>query len=182
MGIIIWLVDIKYNNVLLFLSDADPYMVKAGTVLKNIYTKKIHVICCAHGLHRIAEEIRGQFGTVDELISNKKKIFRKAPYHDELFKSEAPGIKLAPEPVITRWGSWIEGVIYYCEHFRTIRYVVSCIDENDSNSIKKAKLCIVKLGLEADLAYIKSNFGILTKALYRTANKKCIIVWFTWCG
>ena len=52
-------------------------MMKAGTVLKNIYTKMIHVTCCAHGLHRIAEEIRGQFGTVNELISNMKKIFRK---------------------------------------------------------------------------------------------------------
>jgi len=79
MGII-WPGDIQYNNVLLFLSDAAPYMVKAGTVLKNIYKKMIHVTCCARGLHRIAEEIRGQFGAVDELISNMKKIFRKAPY------------------------------------------------------------------------------------------------------
>lgn len=67
-------------------------MVKAGTVLKNIYTKMIHVTCCAHGLHRIVEEIRGHFGTVDELIFNMKKIFRKAPYRVEMFKSEAPDI------------------------------------------------------------------------------------------
>jgi len=170
MGII-WPGDIQYNNVLLFLSDAAPYMVKAGTVLKNIYTKMIHVTCCAHGLHRIAEEIRGQFGTVDELISNMKKIFRKAPYRVEIFKSEAPGIKLPPEPVITRWGSWIEAAIYYCEHFRTIRHVVSCLDENDADSIKKAKLCIVKSGLEADLAFIKSNFEVLTKAIIELQTK-----------
>jgi hypothetical protein len=56
---IIWPGDIKCNYVLLFLSDAAPYMVKAATVLKNIYTRIIHVTCCAHGLHRIAEEIRG---------------------------------------------------------------------------------------------------------------------------
>jgi len=170
MGII-WPGDIKYNNVLLFLSDAAPYMVKAGTVLQNIYTKMIHVTCCAHGLRRIAEEIRGQFGTVDELISNMKKIFGKAPYRLQMFKSEAPGIKLPPEPVITRWGSWIEAAIYYCEHFRTIRHVVSCLDENDADSVKKAKPCIIKSGLEADLACIKSNFEVLTKAITKLPTK-----------
>jgi len=88
-----------------------------------------------------------------------------------MFKSEAPGIKLPSEPVITRWGSWIEAAIYYCEHFRTIRHVVSCLVENDADSIKKAKLCIVKSGLEADLAYIKSNFEVLTKAIIELQTK-----------
>lgn len=100
-----------------------------------------------------------------------KKIFRKAPYRVEMFKSEAPGIKLPPEPVITRWGSWIEAAIYYCGHFRTIRHVVSCLDENDADSIKKAKLCIIKSGLEANLAFIKSNFEVLTKAIIELQTK-----------
>lgn len=175
MGII-WPGNIKYNNVLLFVSDAAPYMVKAGTVLKNFYTKMIHVTCCAHGLHRIAEQIRGQFGTVDELISNMKKIFRKAPYRVEMFKLEAPGIKLPPEPIITRWGSWIEAAIYYCENFRAIRHVVNCLDENDADSIRKVKLCIIKPGLETNLAYIKSNFEVLIKTINELQKKKCFII------
>ncbi|KAL4143890.1 hypothetical protein QTP88_006144 [Uroleucon formosanum] len=80
---------------------------------------------------KIAEQIRGQFGTVDELISNMKKIFRKAPYRVEMFKLEAPG-------------SWIEAAIYYCENFRAIRHVVNCLDEIDADSIRKVKLCIIK--------------------------------------
>lgn len=60
MGVI-WPGDIKFHNILLFLSNAAPYIVKAGTVLKNIYIKMIHVTYCAHGLHRMAEEIRGKF-------------------------------------------------------------------------------------------------------------------------
>jgi len=70
---------IHHDNVLLFLSDAAPYMVKAGEVLKSFYTKMIHVTSAAHGLHRVAEEIRGQFNTVDKIISSVKKIFRKSP-------------------------------------------------------------------------------------------------------
>lgn len=101
---ILWPGDIMYNNVLLFLSDAAPYMVKAGSVLKNVYTKMIHTTCSAHALHRIAEEIRGQFNSVDELISNMKKNFRKAPYRVALFKSIVQRIRLPPEPILTRWG------------------------------------------------------------------------------
>ncbi|KAE9536601.1 hypothetical protein AGLY_007003 [Aphis glycines] len=47
---ILWPGDIMYNNVLLFLSDALPYMVKAGSVLKDLYTKLIHTTCSAHTL------------------------------------------------------------------------------------------------------------------------------------
>jgi len=70
-------------------------MVKANTVLKNIYAKVIHVTCCVHGFHRIVVKIHGQ---VYELRS----IFREAPYRVGMFKSEAPGIKLPPEPITTR--------------------------------------------------------------------------------
>lgn len=65
MGIV-WSGDIKYNNILLFFFNTASYMVKAGTVLKNIYTKMIHVTYYSYGLHKIAEEVREQFGTVDE--------------------------------------------------------------------------------------------------------------------
>ncbi|KAL4141628.1 hypothetical protein QTP88_004236 [Uroleucon formosanum] len=106
---------------------------------------------------KIAEQIRGQFGTVDELISNMKKIFRKAPYRVEMFKLEAPGIKLPPEPIITRWGSWIEAAIYYCENFGAIRHVVNCLDENDADSIRKPLLNYKKNVLLSDSLAVVQN-------------------------
>lgn len=39
----LWPLGVKHDNVLLFLSDAAPYMVKAGKVLQNQYSKMIHV-------------------------------------------------------------------------------------------------------------------------------------------
>jgi len=45
---ILWPLGIKHDNVLLFLSDAAPYMVKAGKVIQNLYSKMIHVTCMAH--------------------------------------------------------------------------------------------------------------------------------------
>jgi len=48
---------INYDNVLLFLTDPKPYMVKAGSVLKSIYTKIAYTTCGALGIHRVVEEI-----------------------------------------------------------------------------------------------------------------------------
>lgn len=65
----------KYDEVLLFVTDAAPYMVKAGITIQNLYTKIIHVTCLAHGLRRVAEGIRNQYKNVDQLISNVKNLF-----------------------------------------------------------------------------------------------------------
>lgn len=116
----LWPNGIHHKDVLLFLSDAAPYMVKAAKCIQAFYPKMVHITCVAHGLHRVAETIRGQFPKIDELISNTKKIFLKAPSRIDLFKNEAPGIPLPPSPVLTRWGTWISACIYYCEHIQTI--------------------------------------------------------------
>lgn len=65
------------KNILLVVTDAAPYMVCAMNSLKVLYPKMIHVTCLAHGIHRVADFIRGQFKDVNDLISNVKKIFRK---------------------------------------------------------------------------------------------------------
>lgn len=85
------LMNIQRHHVLLFLTDAAPYMVKSATMLKALYSKMIHVTCAAHGLHRVAEEVRGQFKSVDKVIASVKKTFRKAP---------------------SRWGTWINAANY----------------------------------------------------------------------
>jgi len=130
---------IKHDNFLLFLSDAAPYMVNCCQTLNALYSKMIHVTCTAHGLHRVAEEVRSRYDSVDQLISNIKKIFRKAPSRILLFKTVAPDITLPPEPVITRWGTWINAAIYYCEHFEIIFNIVNKFDSEDALSIKNAK-------------------------------------------
>lgn len=40
---ILWPQGIIHDNVLLFLSDAAPYMVKAGKAIQTFYSKMIHV-------------------------------------------------------------------------------------------------------------------------------------------
>lgn len=65
---------VKKDKILLFISDAAPYMIKAGQIMKIFYEKMIHVTCLAHGLHRVCEFIREEFGVVNQLISSTKKV------------------------------------------------------------------------------------------------------------
>ena len=104
---LLWPEGIRYDDVLLFVTDAAPYIVKAGKAIQAFYPKMVHITCIAHGMHRVAEEVRATFSQVDSLVSQTKKFFVKAPSRKQLFKSTAPSVPLPPEPVITRWGTWI---------------------------------------------------------------------------
>lgn len=66
---ILWPEIVRYNDVLLYLSDTSPYMVNSGNAIKIFYPKVIHVTCIVHGLRRIAEKIRGHYSKVDKVIS-----------------------------------------------------------------------------------------------------------------
>lgn len=68
---------IKYDRILLGMTDAAAYMISAMRSLKTLFPKMLHVTCFAHGLHRVAEYIRCQFKNVNELVSNTKSVFVK---------------------------------------------------------------------------------------------------------
>lgn len=71
------ILDANFNKelVLLFITDAAPYMLKAAKAIKTFYPKITHVTCLAHALHRVCETIRDSYETVDKIISNVKKVF-----------------------------------------------------------------------------------------------------------
>jgi hypothetical protein len=74
-------------------------MIKAGANLNIFYKNLIHVTFLAHGINRVAEEIKCQFPLVNSLISNVKKIFIKAPLRVQVCKEKLPNVPLPAEPV-----------------------------------------------------------------------------------
>lgn len=110
------------DKVLLLTTDAAAYMIAAGRSLKVFYKNMVHVTCLAHGIHRVAEYIRNSFPLVNKFISAAKKIFLKAPKRIQAYK-EMLKIPLPPEPVLTRWGTWIKTVVFYATHFEGITQV-----------------------------------------------------------
>jgi len=121
----------------------------------------MHVTCVEHAIHRDAEKIRSNFQDFNKFISYVKKIFLKSPYRTQMFKTLAPGIPLPPKPVITRWGTWLNAVNYYCENFSYVKKVVLQLNHDDSTTIKEAKELMSKSSLEVNLIYIKYNFGFI---------------------
>lgn len=164
---IVWPNGVKHDNVLLFVTDAAPYMVKAGKNIQALYSKMEHVTCLAHGLHRVAEEVREHFPKVDALISNVKKIFLKAPSRVLKFKCMGPAIPLPPQPILTRWGTWVEAAVYYCDHFHFIKTVIDALEENDAIAIKKAQSLMADNEIEANLIFIKANYGNIPSSITR---------------
>lgn len=142
---LLWPVDTqdKINTkFLLFLTDGVAYMLKAGDNLAKIYPRMIHVTCLAHALHLVADKIRILFKRVDKLISTVKKVFVKAPSRISKFKELFPELELPPEPVLTRWGTWLEAVQYYSSHIQEVSLVLDTLNDSDAASIPVAKeLC-----------------------------------------
>ncbi|KAE9522640.1 hypothetical protein AGLY_016962, partial [Aphis glycines] len=59
-------------------------------------------------------------------------------------------ISMPPEPILTRWGTWLSAANYYCERFHVIHVIKAAKQE-----------------LEASLAFVKTNYGSLPTCITR---------------
>ena len=102
--------EIKRENFLLFLTDAARYMSSAGKTLKELHPSLMHVTCVAYLLHNCAMRVRAHFKNIDEVIATikaatiKNKDCKK-DFHDA-------GLPSPPDPVITRWATWLRATLY----------------------------------------------------------------------
>ncbi|XP_068083423.1 uncharacterized protein [Anabrus simplex] len=135
-------------------------MIKAGKSLKLLYPKMLHVACLAHAVHRVAEELREKSSSVNCVISSVNKIFVKAPPRIHAFKTIHPELPLPPEPILTRWGTWILDALFYARNHRAIEEVINMFDEADSKYIAKAKTAFKMKGLMPSLIFIKAYMSI----------------------
>jgi len=85
----------------------------------------------------------------------------KASLRVLLFKTELSNIQLPPQPIITRWGNWLEAVFYYSDNFQDFSRIVNTFDKNEAVSIEITQNLIKDPNLITNLAYIKSHFNFL---------------------
>jgi len=136
-----------------------------GDSLKVFYPNIVHVTCVAHMLNRVAEKARELFPNVNKLINNVKKCFLKSPSRIQLNKETLPGLPLPPEPVITRWGTWIEAVIFNANNYEGIKTVVEKLDNDLSAIVESCKKMFNLPTVKNDLAFIKINFSGLIQVI-----------------
>ena len=127
-------------------------------------------------MHRVAEAIRVFYPEVDRLISNTKKVFYKAPSHIRIFRAIAPGIPLPPQPIITRWGTWLAAANYYADHFDILKQILDDhLNDEDAASKAAAKIQFRKPGIREQPAYIKVWFSDLPIAITKLEDTKLFI-------
>ncbi|ODM91476.1 hypothetical protein Ocin01_15206 [Orchesella cincta] len=114
-------------------------MLRAGKNLKKTYPELMHVTCLAHGLNRVAETIKDLFPLSNRMMASVKAVFKKAPSRIVKYKDLHPNLALPPEPIQTRWGTWLVAADFYAEHFDAIKSVVDSLDKSDAASIKNAQ-------------------------------------------
>ena len=142
--------EIKRENFSLFLTDAARYMSSAGKTLKELYPSLMHVTCVAHLLHNCAMRVRAHFKNIDKVIATIKAATiknkdRKKDFHDAGLPS--------PDPVITRWATWLRAALYYSENLPAVRTIVN----NWTSAgllVSRAKDAINVEGLVSDLVKI----------------------------
>ena len=115
--------EIKRENFSLFLTDAARYMSLAGKTLKELYPSLMHVTCVAHLLHNWAMRVRAHLKNIDEIIATIKAAAiknkdRKKDFHDA-------GLPSPPDPVITRWATWLRAALYNSENLPAVCIIVN---------------------------------------------------------
>ena len=167
-----WLkeIGIKLEMFLLLLSDAAKYMLKAGDTLKIIYQRLLHVTCTAHLLHNCAEHMRAHFKATDNLISSIKAATIKNKDRRSLFT--AAGLSAPPQPILTRWSTWLEASFFYAENFHIVKQIVSSF-EDSGKLVERAKEAIADQDVFSELRQIFSNYreiAVLIKEITNSSN------------
>ena len=154
----------KYNilphNLLLLISDAARYMIKAGNNLKVLYPNLFHITCLAHLVHNCAMKIRSHYKCVDDLIACIKMLTVKNKTRSMLFQS----IGLPPQVIITRWSSWLIASLYYSKNLPLIRNIVLSLPDTGV-IVTRAQNAITAPGLVNDLISIKQCYEVLIEIL-----------------
>ena len=74
------------------------------------------LVSLAHLLHNCAMRVHAHFKNIDEIIATIKNKDRKKDFHDA-------GLPSPPDPVITRWATWLRAALY-CITVRTFQLFV----------------------------------------------------------
>ncbi|XP_053965556.1 uncharacterized protein LOC128867942 [Anastrepha ludens] len=135
---------------------AAAYMISAMKSLQVLFPKMLHVTCFAHGLHRLVEFIRSEFHEGNLLISKVKAAFVKSTARRQLFKQSNPDIPLPLEPIVTRWGTWLQACDYYADKFDAIKSVVDYLNGADSECNQDGKKSVSSVQYSTRFGIYKS--------------------------
>ena len=81
---------------------------------------------------------------------------------------------MPPEPVITRWGTWIKAAIFYAEHFEAIKEIVLSLEDNSPCVVESQKM-FKNVSVAKDLVFIKVNFCFIPNLITSLENRNLVL-------
>ena len=153
----LWPKGIPYDKIRLIITDAATYMKKAFKE-HPLFTSAIHVTCLAHAIHNLCETIRAHYNLVNRFVAEAKRRITCSKT-DRTDLMEKVGF-LPANPVITRWGTFLEAVEYYEYHFEEIKHWVNSIS-SESHSTSILKTLIDDPDFSLQLTAIKKCFFLV---------------------
>ncbi|KAF4531553.1 hypothetical protein B566_EDAN017698 [Ephemera danica] len=153
------------ERFILAVTDAAPYMLLAIRNIQVFFPKLLHVTCLVHLLHNVSQHVMDKYCLVNKWISLIKKVFVKAPRRIEKFREMCPDLALPPEPILIRFGTWLEAAVYHCNNFEKIKEVLYIFEDSDSVAIKQAKEVCEDPDLELQLISLTSNYSFIAPTI-----------------
>ena len=152
-------------------TDAARYMTAAENVFKELYPQLFQVTCVSHLFHNCAEKIRAHYFNVDNLITRIKAALIKNKERINRFRE----IGIPPDPVVTRWVSWLKAAIYYADNLPEVRNIVNSFTGNGL-LISKAKEALLDSNLMNNLLKLKRDYECLIKLVQASENTGYTII------
>ena len=137
---------------------------------KSLYPKLFHVTCLAHLLHNCAMKIKSHFEDVDQLNAKTKAVTIKNKTRQAKFSA----IGYPPQPVVTRWESWLPAALNYAKNLPEVKAVVESF-VGSWILVTQAKVSLQKSGLTGQLLKIKDRHECLVKLIGKVESAKYTI-------
>ena len=144
----------------------------AEKTLKKLYPSLMHVTCVAHLLHNCAMRVRAHFKNIDEVIATIKAATIK--YNDCKKDFHDADLPSQPDPVITRWATWLRAALYYSENLPAVRTIVNnwtsagLFVTKDAINVEDLVQDLVKINqyrtLAANVEFLEGSVCTITKA------------------
>ena len=145
-------------------------MIASGITLKSLNPKLFHVTCVAHLLHNCAMKLKSHFEDVDQLIAKFKAVTIKIKIRQAKFSA----IGYSPQPVPTRWGSWLNAALCYTKNWPEVKAIVKNF-VGSAILVTQAKVSLQKSGLAGQLLKIKDQYECLVKLREKMESAKYTI-------
>lgn len=132
----LWPDGIRYDQFRLLLTDQAAYNLKAGANLKDgLYSELLHITCVCHALHRVCLEMANHYLKAYDLLNNFCIVFNKSTRRMTSLEDYIEK-RLPSQPCQTRWGTWVNFVVFFNENYDGIQDFVNLIADEPNAAIK----------------------------------------------